>query len=62
MLDRAQRIEIWDDDAALGAHVASPHIQALIARSEAVFTGPPEIQRLNALPHGHPVKGAVTGA
>ena len=55
-------IEIWDDDEALESHIASPHIQELIAKSEGVFTGPPELQRLNALPHGHPVKGAGTGA
>jgi quinol monooxygenase YgiN len=54
-------IEIWDDDAALESHIASPHIQALIAKSEGVFAGPPELKRLNALPGGHPVKGAVTG-
>jgi quinol monooxygenase YgiN len=54
-------IEIWDDDAALESHIASPHIQALIGKSEGVFSGPPEIQLLNALPFGHPVKGAVKG-
>ena len=55
-------IEIWDDDDALESHIASPHIQELIAKSEGVFTGPPEIQRLYALAFGHPVKGAVKGA
>ena len=54
-------IEIWDDDAALESHIASPHIQTLISRSEGVFTGPPEIQMLNPLPGGHPVKGTVKG-
>ena len=52
-------IEIWDDDAALESHIASPHVQALIAKSEGVFTGPPEIQMLDALPFGDAVKGAV---
>ena len=55
-------IEIFDDDDAFQGHFASPHVQELIAKSEGVFTGPPEIQRLNPLPIGHPVKGAVTGA
>ena len=54
-------IEIWDDDAALDSHIASPHIQELIAKSAGVFAGPPELKRLNPLPGGHPVKGAVTG-
>ena len=54
-------IEIWDDDAAFESHFASPHVQALIAKSEGVFTGPPELKRLNAMPGGHPRKGAVTG-
>jgi quinol monooxygenase YgiN len=54
-------IEIWDDDAAFESHIASPHIQALIGKSAGVFAGPPELQLLNALPFGHPVKGAVKG-
>jgi quinol monooxygenase YgiN len=55
-------IEIWEDGAAFDAHMSSPHVQELIARAEGVFTGPPEIQTLTALPHGHARKGAVTGA
>lgn len=54
-------IEIFDDDDAFGAHMASSHVQELIARSDGVFAGPPEIQRLNALPFGDGAKGAVTG-
>jgi len=54
-------IEIWDDNDSFDSHIASPHVQELIAKSEGVFAGPPEIQRLNALPFGHPVKGVVRG-
>lgn len=54
-------LEIWDDDRALEAHFASPHVQELIAKSEGVFSGPPELQRITALPGGDPAKGAVTG-
>ncbi len=55
-------IEIFDDDAAMDSHTASAHVQKLIGKSEGVFTGPPQIQRLDPLPHGHAVKGAVKGA
>ena len=55
-------IEIWDDDAAFESHITSPHVQDLIAKSEGVFAGPPEIQHLRALPHGDAVKGAITRA
>ena len=54
-------IEIWDDDAAFESHFASPHVQALIAKSEGVFAGPPELQRLSALPGGHPREGRRQG-
>jgi len=54
-------VEIWDDADAFDSHIASPHVQELIASSDGVFTGPPEIQTLDPLPHGHALKGAVRG-
>jgi quinol monooxygenase YgiN len=36
-------IETWKDRAALDAHLQTPHIQALFARSAAVLAGPVEI-------------------
>jgi quinol monooxygenase YgiN len=52
-------IEIWDSDASLEAHIASSHVQALIAKSQALFEGPPEIQKLTALPSGDSGKGEL---
>src|SRR5579862_4301986 len=54
-------LEAWDDDAAFESHFASLHVQELIAKSEGVFSGPPELQRLEPLPGGDPAKGAVAG-
>jgi quinol monooxygenase YgiN len=54
-------VEIWDDQEAFDAHIASPHVQELIAASDGVFAAPPAIEHLDAVPGGHPVKGAVTG-
>ena len=52
-------VEGWDSDAAMDAHLAAPHLQDLIAKSEALFDGPVEVQRLMALPIGDPVKGQL---
>lgn len=53
-------IEIWETDEALEAHVASPHIQALIAKSKDLFEGDePDILRLRALPYGDSGKGEL---
>jgi len=52
-------IEIWDADASLESHIASPHVQALIAKSETLFDGPPEIQKLTPLPFGDSGKGEL---
>jgi quinol monooxygenase YgiN len=51
-------VEAWESDAALDLHLASPHVQELIARSAELFDRPVEIQRLTALPNGD-AKGAV---
>ncbi len=53
-------IEIFESDAAMDSHVASPHIQALIAKSKELFEGDgPDILRLKALPHGDSGKGEL---
>ena len=52
-------IEVWDSEADLDSHIASPHVQALIAKSEGLFEGPPDLQMLTALPSGDSGKGAL---
>ena len=52
-------VEGWDSDEAMDAHVAAPYLQALIAKSEALFAGPVEVQRLVALPNGDSAKGQL---
>jgi quinol monooxygenase YgiN len=51
-------VEAWESDAALDAHLASAHVQHLIAKSDELFDRPVEIRRLTALPNGD-AKGAV---
>ncbi len=43
-LRRVLTVELWADDAALAAHMATPHVQAMIARAEALLAAPPEIR------------------
>jgi quinol monooxygenase YgiN len=53
-------IEIWDSEESLDSHVASAHIQALIAKSKDLFEGDgPDILRLRALPYGDTGKGEL---
>jgi quinol monooxygenase YgiN len=49
----------WDSEEARHAHVASPHAQAVIARSSELFEGRVEIQQLTALPNGDAEKGEL---
>jgi quinol monooxygenase YgiN len=51
-------VEAWESDAALDSHLASAHVQDLIAKGSELFDRPVEIQRLTALPNGD-AKGAV---
>ncbi len=57
--DRFVFIEVWQDMAALGAHSGAPSIKALNEGLVGLITGPPDIQVLEALPAGDPVKGAL---
>ena len=52
-------VEGWDSDAAMEAHIAAPYLQDLIAKSDELFDGPVEVQRLIALPNGDSVKGQL---
>ena len=52
-------IERWDGDEAMEAHVATPHVQALQAKSPAIFEGELEITRLVPLPFGDSGKGEI---
>ena len=38
-----QTVEQWTDQAAVDAHMATPHIGAAIAAAGPMFTAPPEI-------------------
>jgi quinol monooxygenase YgiN len=51
-------VESWESEDALEAHLATPYVQALIARGDELFDRPVEIERLSALPNGD-AKGAV---
>jgi quinol monooxygenase YgiN len=37
-------VELWADQAAFTAHMATPHVRAIIARAEALLAVPPEIR------------------
>ena len=52
-------VEGWDSDAAMEAHLAAPYLQELIGKSDGLFDGPVEVQRLIALPGGDPDKGQL---
>jgi quinol monooxygenase YgiN len=52
-------VEGWDSDAALQDHLDSPHLAALIAKSDEFFEGPLDIVRLHALPVGDAEKGQL---
>ncbi|MEV5651070.1 putative quinol monooxygenase [Nocardia sp. NPDC052254] len=57
--DRFVFVEVWRDMAALGAHSAAPSLQALNEGLEGLVTGPLDVQVLEALPVGDPVKGSL---
>jgi quinol monooxygenase YgiN len=52
-------IEIWDSEADIQRHLETPHVQALIARTDELFEGPAVIQMLDALPVGDSGKGKL---
>lgn len=38
-------VEEWESDAALDAHLATPHVQAALARLRPLLGAPPDIRR-----------------
>lgn len=57
--DRFVFVEVWRDMAALGAHGSAPSMKTLNEGLRGLVTGPPDIQVLEAVPAGDPVKGAL---
>jgi quinol monooxygenase YgiN len=60
--DDSQRlafVERWTSREALDAHLASPHVQAVIARAEELFADSGEIVVYEALPGGEAGKGSL---
>lgn len=49
----------WDSAEVRQTHVASPHAQAVMARSGELFEGRAEVQQLTALPNGDSEKGQL---
>ena len=41
--------EEWKDEAAIGAHMASPHIAAAFAKAPALLAEPPDIRQYRLL-------------
>ena len=52
-------IERWASREALDAHLASPHIQAVLERVEDLFGDSGDITVFEAVPGGEPVKGSL---
>jgi quinol monooxygenase YgiN len=42
--DRYVSVEVWQDQAALDAHFAAPHLAELMAAAADLFAGPPVIE------------------
>jgi quinol monooxygenase YgiN len=42
-------VEEWDDDAALDAHLASPHISNALAKVPELLAAAPDIRRYNVV-------------
>ena len=52
-------IERWESREALEAHLASPHIKAILERAEDLFGDSGSITVYEARPGGEPVKGSL---
>ena len=52
-------IERWESREALDAHLASPHIQAILERAEDLFGDSGDITVFEAVPGGEAVKGSL---
>ncbi|MEV5650998.1 putative quinol monooxygenase [Nocardia sp. NPDC052254] len=57
--DRFVFVEKWRDMAALGAHSGAPSIKALNEGLEDLVAAALDVQVLESLPAGDPVKGAL---
>lgn len=52
-------VESWDDASRIDAHMASPHVQAVLPRLAGIFDGGPEMSVCEPLPGGDPRKGSL---
>lgn len=52
-------VERWSSREELDAHLASPHLAALVERVDELFVEPPDITVYDALPQGAEGKGAL---
>ena len=52
-------VERWNSPEALRAHLASEHIQAVLARAEELFSDGGDIVVYEAVPGGHTTKGSL---
>jgi quinol monooxygenase YgiN len=52
-------VERWESPEALQAHLASDHVQAVLARAAELFDGDGDIVVYEALPSGETVKGSL---
>ncbi len=57
--DRLVFVERWRDMEALAAHASGPSLESLNERLAGLVAGPPDVQVLEAVPAGDPVKGSV---
>jgi quinol monooxygenase YgiN len=42
-------VEEWENDAALDAHLKTPHVTAALAKMPALLTAPPDIRRYSVV-------------
>jgi quinol monooxygenase YgiN len=52
-------VERWESPEKLQAHLASDHVQAVLARAADLFDGDGDIVVYDAMPGGEPVKGSL---
>jgi quinol monooxygenase YgiN len=54
-------VERWESVELLQAHLASEHVQAILAKAPELFDGEGDIVIYDALPGGDRVKGSLAG-
>jgi quinol monooxygenase YgiN len=54
-------VERWASREALRAHLASPHVQAILARAQELFSDSGDIVVYEPLSDGDPQKGSIAG-